>query len=233
MRAAIRRQCHSSASVVRSVFRTHPHILIKAIDQTRGGSISVRDSAVGFNPRLVSHLSRSWKRIGRCLTTIWDHAYLLPSKLYIAVLSHCSGVVPILERKMTTLLSLPKELQAAIRLSATNLRLHNIWVDNLDTITLGVLEHQIDGFEEAVNLATTQIYLDRQSFDQNVTEQPPASTESPGQSMRALLPKIWCNAQLASDVCEDYRTTINARPASDLQRTLLLVSLPCAYYLLR
>jgi hypothetical protein len=96
----------------------------------------------------------------------------------------------------------------ALRLSATNRRLHDIWLEHSTQITEAILRRSIPAYEEALDLATTETQLQT------------SSDEKP--SLHEYMPTLLRNADLCASACLAYSAFCEDAPSP-----------PTSYYFLR
>lgn len=96
----------------------------------------------------------------------------------------------------------------ALRLSAANRHLHNIWLEHSTQITEAILKASIPAYEKALDLAIIETQLQS------------SSDEKP--SLREYLPTLLQNADLCASACLAYSTFRKDAPSP-----------PTSYYFLR
>ena len=96
----------------------------------------------------------------------------------------------------------------ALRLSAANRRLHNIWLEHSTQITEAILKASIPAYEKGLDLAITETQLQS------------SSDEKP--SLREYLPTLLQNADLCASACLAFSAFCENAPSP-----------PTSYYFLR
>ncbi|KAK5714474.1 hypothetical protein LTR15_010656 [Elasticomyces elasticus] len=132
-----------------------------------------------------------------------------------------------------SLLRLPNELLipifeaspdifTALRFASATKRLRGIWNDDITgrQIIRDILSSQIPAYDEAVDLATTEVEVADRQISQSI---PPS----------LWLPRLLHNADLARSVCWLFTDYIDKLPESRYQHHTSFTSLPISYYLIR
>ncbi|KAK3637053.1 hypothetical protein LTR56_013624 [Elasticomyces elasticus] len=131
-----------------------------------------------------------------------------------------------------TLLRLPNELLisifetspdifTALRFASVDRRLRGIWTDDITghQIVRAILSSQIPAYDEAVDLATTEVEAESQI--------------SLSISPRPWLPRLLHNAEMARSVCWLFTEFIDKLPPNNYRRRLIITALPISYYFIR